>query len=376
MKSWPTATANAWKSVLANPDLVWYPRLTAGIFALTKVFAARKVVVPDNCCLNVVYGVLLAGAEPVFCEVDLRNGALDLDSCDVLLRETRAEIVVHVHPFGSYAERAPVHDVCRRHRALYFEDGAAWFPPGPDYQPLPASCLGLSFGYGKVFDLGGGGLLCCAEAAVARDLSRCLDLLPDASGAWSEYEQRFRTMVTSSGRPRRNEADFSQLATRFRRLWLGATGHFPEPPSEAGIDQERERRLQLAGVLTDELSRHDVELFDANPLDFPCRYSFRTRDRLLVEEVFERNGMFVSELYPPLDRFFPAFGRSIRLDNSWKLGATVFNVALDPAVTVDRIGEAFAAYRSVPRMDRLLARTRHLARRIRASVREFVADTS
>lgn len=145
----------SWQSLIGLSNLIWLPRLTAGIYALTSVMSAKKVIVPNNCCLNVVYGVLLGGAEPVFCEIDIKTGSLNVNACKELLERTKAEMVVHVHLFGLYSDRLPIYKLCRRFGAMYFEDGACWFAPVPQYEILPASCLGLSFGTKKIFELGG-----------------------------------------------------------------------------------------------------------------------------------------------------------------------------------------------------------------------------
>lgn len=208
----------SWQSLLGLPNLIWLSRLTAGIYALTTVLNAKKVIVPNNCCLNVVYGVLLGGADPVFCEIDIKTGSLNVNACEELLERTKAEMVVHVHLYGLYSDRLPIHKLCRRFGAMYLEDGACWFPPVPNYEILPASCLGLSFGAKKIFELGGGRILCCADASLAYEVGKCLESLPEQTGVLPDYECVCNNIVAPDRLPASDKSDFLSLAFQFREL--------------------------------------------------------------------------------------------------------------------------------------------------------------
>ena len=357
-------TVWSWQSLIGLPNLIWLPRLTAGIYALTSVLSAKKVIVPNNCCLNVVYGVLLGGGEPVFCEIDIRNGSLDVNACRELLERTRAEMVVHVHMFGLYSDRLPIHECCARFGALYFEDAAAWFPPVPNYEVLPGSCLGLSFGEKKIFELGGGGILCCADESLAREIEECLESLPVRSGTLPDYGSVYSSMVGRDGLPVSDTPEFSSLAFQFRELWINKTGFFVNAFSKSRVEEERLRRRALSAAITQELSAYDdIETLADTLFDFPWRFSFLTKNSGLVERIFGERGFFVSRLYPPLNKFFPKFDRSQRLENSYRCGAEIFNIPLDSGVGIDRIKRAFVAYRRSPLERKLIRFARLIARR-------------
>jgi dTDP-4-amino-4,6-dideoxygalactose transaminase len=359
------AAVLSWQSLLGLPNLIWLSRLTAGIYALTKVLNAKKVIVPNNCCLNVVYGVLLGGAEPVFCDIDIKTGSLNVNACEELLERTKVEMVVHVHLYGLYSDRIPIHQLCRRFGAMYFEDGACWFPPVPNYEILPASCLGLSFGAKKIFELGGGGILCCTDTSLACEVRRCLEFLPEQTGVLPDYESVYGKMVGADRLPLSDKSDFLSLAFQFRELWINNTGYSVDALSKSEVDDERRRRQDLAAIIAQELSeyRDDVEIMFADTsLSFPWRFSFLTKNNGLVRRLFGENGFFVSRLYPPLDRFFPTFERSECLDNSYRCGAEIFNIPLDAGASIDRIKRAFMAYRRPPLKRRLIRLARQISR--------------
>ncbi len=39
-----------WRQYLVTDHIVWAPRLTAGIYAVTRALGARRVIVPNCCC--------------------------------------------------------------------------------------------------------------------------------------------------------------------------------------------------------------------------------------------------------------------------------------------------------------------------------------
>lgn len=223
----------------------------------------------------------------MFCEIDIKNGSLNVNVCEELLERSKAEMVVHVHLFGLYTDRFPIYKLCRRFGAMYFEDAACWFPPVPSYEILPASCLGLSFGAKKIFELGGGGILCCADASLAYEVGKCLEFLPEQAVTLPDYESVYGHMVGPDRLPASDDSDFSRLAFQFRALWINKTEYFVNALSKSQVDEERRRRRDLSAAIAQELSQYDdVETLAATSFDFPWRFSFLTKNSGLVERVF------------------------------------------------------------------------------------------
>jgi len=336
----------SWRSALHTPNLVWSPRLTAGLYAISKVLDAHTVIIPNICCPAVVYGIILSGAKPAFCEVDPRTGALDETACEKLLIETKAEVVLHVHPFGLYSKRDTIYKYCQRHGAFFFEDGACWFPPTPEYEVYAAGCLGLSFGWGKIFNLGGGSLLAFGDRKFGDEVDKFLRLLPSAPALdmRRDYEQQFVAMVPDD-RLQRTKNDLSILANVYRLHWIGNTHHFAPAPSPEQIRRERERRIEVVDAFSEILSRHPVQLLQRSVLDFPWLLCFLTEDTKFVYDLFNRNNFSLARLHPALSRIFPEFPHSDQLRNSYQFAEEIYNVNISADVTIDRI--RFAAKRYV-----------------------------
>lgn len=328
----------SWRLLLHAPHLVWSPRLTAGIYAVTRILDAKAVIIPNVCCPAAVYGIILAGAEPVFCETYL-SGAIDPDACEILMRATNASLVLHVHPVGIYADRTAIHKLCQRYNAFLFEDGASWFPPKPDYEILESSCLGLSFGWHKMFDLGGGSLLALGDGLLADELRRFLRFLPAApeKDMLQNYQTRYDELVTRGGPKEAVRVDLSILAKTFEPFWIGNTPYFASAPQPQFITNERRRRVEIYTALYDMLQHFPTVCFDTCTLAFPWRFTFLSNDPSVAEDLFQANGLFVSRLHPVLDQFFPQFRRSVRLEHSRQVAAHIYNIDLSPAITIETI---------------------------------------
>jgi hypothetical protein len=335
----------SWRSVLYTPNLVWSPRLTAGLYAVSKVLDANTVIIPNICCPAVVFGIILSGAQPAFCDVDPLTGALDETACEKLLIETKAKIVLHVHPFGLYSQRDIIYKYCLRHGAFFFEDGACWFPPTPDYEVCAAGCLGLSFGWGKIFDLGGGSLLAFGDRKFGDEVDHFLRFLPSAPALdmRHDYEQQFVAMVPDD-RLQRHKNDLSILAEVYRLHWIGNTHHFARAPSPEQIRRERERRIAVVDTFSDILSGHPVQLLQRSALDFPWLFCFLTKDTKFVYDMFNRNHFSLARLHPALNRLFPEFPHSDQLRSSYQFSDEIYNVNISADVTIDRIRSAAKRY--------------------------------
>jgi perosamine synthetase len=314
-----------WHSLLKTEHLAWVPRLTAGIYAVAKVRGARRVLLPNNCCPQLVYAILLAGAEPIFCEVDLDNGGLDVHACEALMRRSRVDLVIHVHLYGLYDERQVVFELCRRYGAFFFEDAGLWFPPLHGYEILENSCLGLSFGDQKIFDFGGGGVLAFMDRSMAAEVQTLIESLPPRPSGTSTYGETYAKLVGPNGLPKRRGTDFSVFAERYRDYWIGSRPIPPLPIDRSRVHQARESRITLSNTYRGLLSRLGVQFFVEHPLDMPWRFSF-------LSHTARRFGVASSTWYPPLHAFFPKYPTSPHLDNSCKLGEEVCNLRLDHTV--------------------------------------------
>ncbi|MBF0450587.1 MAG: DegT/DnrJ/EryC1/StrS family aminotransferase [Candidatus Magnetomorum sp.] len=125
--------------------------------ATCGIGAGDEVIVPPFTFLATIEAVLMAGATPVFAEID---ETLCLDPADIekkISEKTRAVLVVHM--CGSMAKIDAIHQVCEKNHVLLIEDACQSL--GSTYKGKALGSFGsmgcFSFDYVKTITCGEGG---------------------------------------------------------------------------------------------------------------------------------------------------------------------------------------------------------------------------
>ena len=128
-----------------------------------------RVVVPAFSFVATATAVLLAGYEPVFCDIDDTLN-LDVSKLEATLARSGARAIVPVHLFGLAANMGRIMDVAEAMRAWVVEDVAQAL--GAKWRGRPVGSFGvagcLSFYPTKTLGaMGDGGAICTADAGLA-----------------------------------------------------------------------------------------------------------------------------------------------------------------------------------------------------------------
>ncbi|HLK12700.1 MAG TPA: DegT/DnrJ/EryC1/StrS family aminotransferase [Candidatus Binatia bacterium] len=101
---------------------------TAGLAtALLAMRIRGRVAMPSFTFPATAQAVLLAGCEPVFCDVSPTTWELDPPKLDECVRRHAPAAIVHVRSFGFCHDVSPIEEVARRHRLPLIIDAAAAF---------------------------------------------------------------------------------------------------------------------------------------------------------------------------------------------------------------------------------------------------------
>jgi dTDP-4-amino-4,6-dideoxygalactose transaminase len=143
--------------------------LVVALRALQRLRPGRpEVVLPAYTCPNLLAAVVVAGLEPVLCDVSPDGTSLDAGELPHLLTP-KTLAVVCVHLFGVPADLAPVAALAKERRAYVIEDAAQAF--GNEDAGRKLGTLGdvgiFSFGRGKPLTLGAGGALATGSQEIA-----------------------------------------------------------------------------------------------------------------------------------------------------------------------------------------------------------------
>jgi dTDP-4-amino-4,6-dideoxygalactose transaminase len=151
----------------------------------------KGIATPAGVCLNVPLSVHYARAIPVYCDID--PGTLGLSQATLSNAMDSFAAVLAVHAYGNVCDIRAIEDHCRAMGMPLIEDVAV--AQGAWSDDRPAGSFGiasiLSFGSGKIIDVGGGGAVVTDDRALAKAVRQAYDRLPERTNA---DEQRINAL--------------------------------------------------------------------------------------------------------------------------------------------------------------------------------------
>jgi len=137
------------------------------------VHAGQEVIVPDLTFVATANAVLMCGATPIFCDVDLPTMVMDVQHVAELITE-RTVGIIPVHLYGNPVAMRQLLRIAGEHFLFVLEDAAE--APGTTYHGISVGTLGqaacFSFYGNKLLTMGEGGAITTNDAALADKLRR------------------------------------------------------------------------------------------------------------------------------------------------------------------------------------------------------------
>lgn len=119
----------------------------------------KYIGIPNNVCFNVPLGIIYSGNFPFF--LDIERETLGLSVGEVEKYSEAISAVIAVHSYGSICNIESIAECCQKHELPLIEDCAV--AQGAKFNDKPVGSFGdislLSFGAGKILDVGHGGAL-------------------------------------------------------------------------------------------------------------------------------------------------------------------------------------------------------------------------
>jgi len=175
---------NLLRTLTGRSPAIFTGRASAGIWAVLRArgFSNTRVLIPANICYLAAWAVLRSGNHPVLVDVDPDTGNISVDTLNqVKHKNVGALIVCHMYGLG-----APISEIeaWARERHLFLIEDAA-LALGAEVDGRPAGAWGdasvLSFGAGKIADIGIGGAVLTDDRTLADEIARQLGTLPEWS---------------------------------------------------------------------------------------------------------------------------------------------------------------------------------------------------
>lgn len=138
-------------------------------FIAAGVGAGDEVIVPSFSFAATANSVALAGATPVFVDIDIDTFAVDPAAVEAAITP-RTKAIMPVHLYGHPADLVALKQIAERHDLLLFEDAAQAHAASVDGIPVGAWGIAGSFSFypTKNMTAGEGGMITTPSAEVAR----------------------------------------------------------------------------------------------------------------------------------------------------------------------------------------------------------------
>jgi len=176
---------NQLEKKLANLHNRQYCKLTGNgttalyLALLSQNYKNKKIAIPNNVCMNVILPIYFSENQPVF--IDIEKNTLGLDITKFQGKDI--DSVIAVHTYGNICNIKTIQEYCEEKDVFLIEDVAV--TQGLNFEDKPLGSFGgisiLSFGSGKIIDIGHGGAILTDDEEILQNIKKYLATLPDFS---------------------------------------------------------------------------------------------------------------------------------------------------------------------------------------------------
>jgi len=276
-----------------------------------------EVVVPSFTFAATANAVVMAGARPVFADIDEETFCLDPASVRAVIGP-RTVAILPVHLYGQTADMSAFAELAGRHGLLVMEDAAQ--AHGASQHGRPAGALGdlaaFSFYATKNMTTGEGGMVVCADSRVARRVR----LLRNQG-----MEVRYRTEIAGLNNR------MTEMAAAIGRVQLTRLAAWNDRRRAIAEGYDR----SLVGVATPTTRPGNRHVYH--------QYTVRVPDRDRVVEALGHHGVGAAVHYPVPTHRLPAYDSAVHLPVTDRASAEVLSLPIHPRVTDAQVGEVAAA---------------------------------
>jgi dTDP-4-amino-4,6-dideoxygalactose transaminase len=324
---------------------------TAGLALALRALGVHggNVAIPNGVCPNVPMGVYFSGNQPVYLDVDDESLGLSVAALEACSQ--RLDAVIAVHAYGSVCAIDGLEAYCARHAIPLIEDAAVAM--GAHIGGRPAGSAGavsiLSFGAGKIIDVGHGGAILTDDAELSRELGRLAAELPAYDERNEAEIDRFGKYHTQLYNAHYAAGDWA-FAPEFKRRALSlrekVMSRFDASYREA-VERELDRLSEIV-KRREEKALRATELLARSHSDWmqvhtPAEGSVYWRLNLFLCEGRDpilksllRESLPISSWFPPVEPFFEGVrAESIPTPVSGRVGEQILNVWVNEQVDDD-----------------------------------------
>ncbi len=161
----------------------------SALFIVLKALNIKgRVIVPSFTFVATAHAVILAGATPVFADIDLETGNITAAAIEPLINE-KTEAIIPVHFAGQSCQMDEIVELCQKHKLILIEDSAEAI--GAEYKNKKTGSFGIgcfSFFPTKNITTGEGGMITTNDSDLAHKIkvmiSHGIDKISQTTFGW------------------------------------------------------------------------------------------------------------------------------------------------------------------------------------------------
>lgn len=276
-----------------------------------------EVIVPSFTFAATANAVAMAGATPVFVDIEPDTFCLDPDAVSAAVTP-RTAAVLPVHLYGHPAAWDGLSGLAERLGLLLLEDAAQ--AHGASYDGIPVGALGdvaaFSFYATKNMTTGEGGMVVCCDEETARRVR----LLRNQG-----MEQRYRNEIAGLNNR------MTDLAAALGRVQLRRLPGWNEERRVLAATYDE----QLVGVVTPTTAPKAEPVWH--------QYTVRSTDRDALAARLDSRGIDTAVYYPVPTHRLPAYDLDVELPETERATREVLSLPIRPGLTSDEVARVVAA---------------------------------
>lgn len=324
-------------------------RATTAIYIALRALKIKQgeVILPDILCPSPANAVLYCGLKPVFCDVNIYDYNINIESLNEVITKDR-KVIIPVHLFGQPAEMDKIEEIAEDNNLFVIEDVAQAL--GGEYKGKKLGRFGdisiLSFG-GKIIDAGDGGALLTDDRGTARNIEEEMQKLPlqpkNKEKMYNIYRRYFYAARDISNKFDKLHFLFLPMPYIFKRMYLYK---FDVDTAKKvyfkleTLDKYNKKRRENAEEYFRKLQHPDIihpkyKYYNDGTV---YRYSILVKkDQKKVTESIRKSGYDASNLYPPLHKMYLRHQKERTFENAEFVGKHIINLWVEPRVTKEYI---------------------------------------
>jgi dTDP-4-amino-4,6-dideoxygalactose transaminase len=283
----------------------------------------QKVAIPNNVCMNVPIAIYLSGNEPLYLDIEMETLGIDPRELEKYIDEVA--VVIAVHNYGNLCKIEEISEICKD--VFLIEDFA--IAQGLENVGSWGDASIVSFGSGKVIDVGNGGAVFSRDRNLIEEISKI-----ELSNSFKEEELE----LFSKTHTKLYNIDFGKSLGEHRNYFQsflknGAKNFLykfdknliPKISEELlKLDSKVQNRISNAKYIFEKLENSGIVLQNPEMVSTFWRYNIFLENR---DDVFQRilkKRYKISSWYHSVDILFQKRNREFL--NSDKVSDTILNI--------------------------------------------------